>query len=70
MATKMLSVRDIATRLGLSAMTIYRLIHAGDIPAAQVGRSYRVSEEDLELYLGRVRTDGGTRVASGSSAPS
>lgn len=57
-ATKMLTVKEIATQFGVSAMTIYRLVHAGDIPAARVGRSFRVTQEDLELYLGRVRTHG------------
>lgn len=61
MTDGMLTVRQIAERLGVSKMTVYRLIHAGDIPGIQVGRSYRVSVRDFDDYLGRVRTDGGAR---------
>lgn len=55
---KMLTVADIAQRLGLCKMTIYRRIKAGELPAVRVGRSYRVDEADFAAYLGRARTDG------------
>lgn len=58
---EMLTVREIASRLGLSKMTIYRLVDAGTIPAVRVGRSLRVSREDFESYLGRVRTSATAR---------
>ncbi|MFI0743328.1 excisionase family DNA-binding protein [Streptomyces sp. NPDC021100] len=32
-------------------MTVYRLIHAGYLPAIRVGRSFRVPEEAVHDYL-------------------
>jgi excisionase family DNA binding protein len=32
-------------------MTVYRLVHGGELPAVRVGRSFRVSEEDVNEYL-------------------
>lgn len=61
MAETMLTVAQIAERLGLCKMTIYRRIKAGELPAVRVGRSYRVDEAQFRAYLGRVRTDGDAR---------
>lgn len=58
MDTEMLSVSDVARQLKVSKMTVYRLIHTKQIPAMQIGRSFRIGREDLDSYLGRVRTDG------------
>lgn len=54
----MLDVLEVAKRLGVHRMTVYRLIHAGTLPAIQVGRSYRISEEDFNAYVRKVRTGG------------
>jgi excisionase family DNA binding protein len=35
----------------VSKMTVYRLVHAGDLPAVRVGRSFRVPEEAVRGYL-------------------
>jgi excisionase family DNA binding protein len=35
----------------VSKMTVYRLVHGGELPAVRVGRSFRVSEEDVNEYL-------------------
>ena len=35
----------------VSKMTVYRLVHGGELPAAAVGRSFRVIEEDVNEYL-------------------
>jgi excisionase family DNA binding protein len=32
-------------------MTVYRLVHGGDLPAVRVGRSFRVPEEAVRRYL-------------------
>lgn len=58
MDTEMLSVSDVARQLKVSKMTVYRLIHTKQIPAMQIGRSFRIGREDFDSYLGRVRTDG------------
>ena len=32
-------------------MTVYRMVHAGELPAVRVGRSFRVPESAVEDYL-------------------
>ena len=32
-------------------MTVYRLIKGGQLAAIRVGKSYRIRESDVELYL-------------------
>jgi excisionase family DNA binding protein len=43
----------------VSSMTVYRLIKAGDLPAVRVGRSFRVSEADVDTYLASRYTQAG-----------
>lgn len=45
------TVAEVADRLRVSTMTVYRLIQAGDLPAARIGKSYRLREEDVDCYL-------------------
>jgi excisionase family DNA binding protein len=54
-----LTVGEVAELLRVSNMTVYRLISAGDLPAARVGKSYRVREEDLDAYLAARFTEAG-----------
>lgn len=35
----------------VSKMTVYRLIRTGKLPAVQIGKAYRVREDDLEQFL-------------------
>ena len=35
----------------VSRMSVYRLIHGGELEAVQFGRSFRVSQEALDAYL-------------------
>lgn len=51
MTTQLLTVAEVAELFRVSSMTVYRLIRNGELPALRVGRSYRVSEEDLQAYL-------------------
>ena len=37
----------------VSNMTVYRLIRAGELRAARVGRGYRIRESELDAYLDR-----------------
>ena len=48
---KFLTVAEVATVMRVSKMTVYRLVHNGDLPAVRVGRSFRVREEDANEYL-------------------
>ena len=46
-----LTVAEVAKTMRVSKMTVYRLVHAGELPAARVGRSFRVAESDVHSYL-------------------
>lgn len=35
----------------VSKMTVYRLVHSGELPAVRVGRSFRVPEQAVQSYL-------------------
>ena len=50
---RLLTVREVAARMRVSNMTVYRLIQAGDLRATRVGRSYRLRQGDVESYLSR-----------------
>jgi excisionase family DNA binding protein len=48
---RFLTVAEVATIMRVSKMTVYRLVHAGDLPAVRVGRSFRVPEQAVHDYL-------------------
>ncbi|MFA5890212.1 MAG: helix-turn-helix domain-containing protein [Actinomycetota bacterium] len=48
---RFLTASEAAERMRVSKMTVYRLIRAGSIRAVQIGKAYRVREDDLERYL-------------------
>ena len=48
---RFLTVAEVATLMRVSKMTVYRLVHAGDLPAVRVGRSFRVPERAVHDYL-------------------
>ncbi|HKG51330.1 MAG TPA: helix-turn-helix domain-containing protein [Actinomycetales bacterium] len=48
---RFLTVAEVAAIMRVSKMTVYRLVHAGDLPAVRVGRSFRVPEQAVHDYL-------------------
>ena len=50
---RLLTVQEVAARMRVSNMTVYRLIQAGDLRATRVGRSYRLRQRDVDSYLDR-----------------
>ncbi|SDS63949.1 DNA binding domain-containing protein, excisionase family [Nocardioides scoriae] len=48
---KFLTVAEVAAMMRVSKMTVYRLVHNGELAAVRVGRSFRVSEDDVHEYL-------------------
>ncbi|QGU03659.1 helix-turn-helix domain-containing protein [Corynebacterium comes] len=46
-----LTVAEVAEIMRVSKMTVYRLVHSGDLPAVRVGRSFRVHEKAVDDYL-------------------
>ena len=54
-----LTVAEVAAMMRVSKMTVYRLVHGGDLPAARVGRSFRVPKRAVEDYLRSAYFDAG-----------
>ena len=54
-----LTVAEVASLMRVSKMTVYRLVHNGELPAVRVGRSFRVTEQDANEYLQRSYFDAG-----------
>ncbi|GAB3744298.1 helix-turn-helix domain-containing protein [Microlunatus parietis] len=50
---KFMTVAEVAAIMRVSKMSVYRLIHNGQLEAARFGRSFRVSEADVDAYLRR-----------------
>jgi excisionase family DNA binding protein len=48
---RFLTVAEVATMMRVSKMTVYRLVHGGELPAVRVGRSFRVPEQAVNEYL-------------------
>ena len=48
---KFLTIAEVAAMMRVSKMTVYRLVHSGELPAVRVGRSFRVTEDDVDDYL-------------------
>ena len=41
---RFMTVTEVADIMRVSKMTVYRLIHSGEMPAIRVGKSFRVPE--------------------------
>lgn len=48
---KFMTVTEVADMMRVSRMTVYRMIHAGDLPAVRFGRSYRVPLEAVQSIV-------------------
>ena len=46
-----LTVAEVADAMRVSRMTVYRLVHSGELPAVRVGKSFRVPQDALTTYL-------------------
>ena len=41
---RFLTVAEVADMMRVSNMTVYRLVHSGELPAVRFGRSFRIPE--------------------------
>jgi excisionase family DNA binding protein len=48
---RFVTVAEVASLMRVSKMTVYRLVHSGELPAVRVGRSFRVPESAVHAYL-------------------
>jgi excisionase family DNA binding protein len=56
---RFLTVAEVADLMRVSKMTVYRLVHSGELPAVRFGRSYRVPESAVTEALHRPIADVG-----------
>ena len=56
---KFLTVAEVAAVMRVSKMTVYRMVHAGELPAVRVGRSFRVPEKAVHDYLRKAFIEAG-----------
>lgn len=48
---RFLTVAEVAVVMRVSKMTVYRMVHSGELAAVRVGRSFRVPEQAVHDYL-------------------
>ena len=48
---ELLTVAEVSTMLRVSKMTIYRMVHSGEIPHVRVGRSFRIPADAVRRIL-------------------
>ncbi|HEY2812449.1 MAG TPA: helix-turn-helix domain-containing protein [Acidimicrobiales bacterium] len=56
---RFLTVHEVADQLRVSTMTVYRLIKGGELPAARIGKSFRLREDDVDAFIAKQYTEAG-----------
>lgn len=54
---RFLTVQEVAELMRVSSMTVYRLVHSGELPAVRFGRSYRIPESAVAGAIGIADSD-------------
>jgi excisionase family DNA binding protein len=54
-----MTVAEVALMMRVSKMTVYRLVHSGELTAVRVGKSFRVPEKAVHEYLRNAYFDAG-----------
>lgn len=54
-----LTVAEVAAVIRVSKMTVYRMVHNGELPAVRFGRSFRVDKRDVDDFLRKSYYDAG-----------
>ena len=54
---RFLTVAEVADLMRVSRMTVYRLVHSGELPAIRFGRSFRVPESAVSAALEKLVAD-------------
>jgi excisionase family DNA binding protein len=49
----LLSVRDVASRLGVSTATVYKLCASGELAHVRVSNAIRIAQDAVERYTTR-----------------
>jgi len=55
--SQLITVEEVAKRLSVVPRTVRRLIDRRELPAHRIGRTVRISEDDLERFIRGSRND-------------
>jgi excisionase family DNA binding protein len=58
-SVQFLTVAEVAARMRVSKMTVYRLVHGGELPDVRVGRSFQVPRRAVDDHLRTAYFDAG-----------
>ncbi len=50
------TAKELAEKLRVNIMTIYRYIKAGKIKAYKIGKEFRINEKEFQSFLDKVKT--------------
>lgn len=64
---EIMTVEQVASYLQLSKMTVYKYIREGKLPAAKIGKSYRIQRSDVEAFLEGAKQGRTGHLASGGT---
>ncbi|MDR7085027.1 excisionase family DNA binding protein [Arthrobacter ginsengisoli] len=67
--TPYLTIAEVAEGLRVSKMTVYRLVRTHALASMRFGKSYRISEQAVEDYLGRTSVSAEPCAASSLDFP-
>lgn len=63
------SLEEVAELLGVNYQLIYKLVRSGALPAARIGKVYRILRRDLDAYIeqSKTQTTGGVCAVCGKN---
>ena len=67
-APSFLTVAEVAEMLRVSKMTVYRMVHSGDLPPMQLERPFRVQERAVHAYPAAAAGDWGHDASEASGS--
>ena len=50
------TAKELADKLRVNIMTIYRYIKAGKVKAYKIGKEFRIDKEEFDKFLDKVKT--------------
>ncbi|HRH25239.1 MAG TPA: helix-turn-helix domain-containing protein [Candidatus Paceibacterota bacterium] len=56
MTKEFYKAEDLAEKLDVNIMTIYRYIKAGKLKAYKIGKEFRIPKEEFDNFLNKVKT--------------
>lgn len=55
-AKEFYTARELAKKLSLNVMTIYRYINAGKLNAYKIGKEFRIEKSEFERFMNKSKT--------------